>query len=101
MRISVSSGSLPRATDIRRPQNGRAGGPIRDREHPEGINLQLPIIQLTTSLWECALSVFMTCYDLGIHAVIEHSTTAFYWRQRNTQTVLALPGGDIDACRHV
>ena len=84
-------------------QNGRIGGPLRDRAHPEGIDLKLPIIQLTNSLWEIALRTFTTCYDLGIHAVVEHPVTAFSWRQQNTLAVLALPGVEltrVDMCEY-
>ena len=73
-------------------QNGRVGGPLRDRAHPEGIDLELPIIQITSALWECAFSIFTTCYELGIYAVIEHPTTEFSWRRQYTLSILSLPG---------
>ena len=73
-------------------QNGRVGGPLRDRAHPEGIDLELPIIKITNALWEPALSNFTTCYEYGIHAVIEHPTTAFSWRQQNILSIVSWPG---------
>ena len=84
-------------------QNGRVGGPLRDRANPEGIDLKLPIIKTTNALWESALSIFTTCYELGIHAVIEHPTTAFSWRQQNTLSILSWPGitvTRVDMCEY-
>ena len=84
-------------------QNGRVGGPLRDKLHPEGLDLNLPIISHTNALWEVGLIIFAICCDLGIHAVIEHPLTAFSWRQCNTQAVLKRPGVTltrVDMCEY-
>ena len=64
------------------------GGPLRSREHPEGVDIEHPVVAYSNAVWGRTLQLFRRCCEKGGGVTIEHPTTAYSWRMANTKHIL-------------